>query len=253
MAAKPVVTACVIVIGNEVLSGRTKDVNLNYLAARLNDIGIRLAQARVIPDDEGVIVDVVNECRAAFDYVFTTGGIGPTHDDITSASIAKAFGVELELDDQALELLREHYQDRPESLNEARMKMAHIPRGAVLIDNPVSKAPGFQMENVFVLAGVPMIMEAMFEGIKDRLLGGDAVRSLTVSAFIVEGDLAAALAAIQERSDAEIGSYPFIRNGRLGVSIVIRSPDAEIIGQMADQVRELIRSHGVDPLEHGES
>ena len=227
-------TACLIVIGNEVLSGRTQDANLKYLGENLNAIGVRLAEARVIPDDDAVIQRTVNECRAAFDYVFTTGGIGPTHDDITAASLAKAFGLELERNAEALALLERHY--RPEDINEARLKMAEMPRGATLLRNPVSWAPGFQIGNVFVLAGVPIIMRAMFDGFKHRLAGGRPLRSRTVSAFIREGDLAAPVGELQERyADVEIGSYPFVRDERLGVSIVFRGPDDGPLAAAAEE------------------
>ncbi len=246
------VTACLIVIGNEILSGRTQDSNLKFLGGRLNGLGVRLVEARMVADEEDAIIAAVNECRAAYDYVFTTGGIGPTHDDITPASVAKAFGVPLRRDEQALAWLREHYQDHLGDLNEARLKMADVPEGAILIENPVSKAPGFQMENVFVLAGVPMIMEAMFEDLKDRLSGGQPMRSVTLSAYITEGDMAVRLAEIQaRRPETEIGSYPFLRNARLGLSVVVRATDDQALKLAVDEVRELIRFLGAKPLEHG--
>ena len=164
------VTACLIVIGNEILSGRTQDKNISFLAARLNEIGVGLREVRVIPDVTETIVRTVNECRSAFDYVFTTGGIGPTHDDITSDSVAQAFGVKNVLNEHARRILFDHYGD--ENVNEARLRMAHMPEGAELIENPISKAPGYQIENVFVLAGVPSIMRAMFESLRHRLVGG---------------------------------------------------------------------------------
>ena len=242
------VTACLIVIGNEVLSGRTQDANLQFLGTRLGDLGIRLAEARVIPDNQQSIVHTVNACRAAFDYVFTTGGIGPTHDDITSAAIAKAFGVGLERNPEAVALLQSHY--RPGDLNEARLTMADIPAGAVLIDNPVSKAPGYQMENVFVLPGVPRIMQAMFEGIKERLTGGAVVHSMALAAFIPEGSLAGPLAVAQDaHPTVEIGSYPFVRHGRLGVSVVVRSTERGALAAAAEQVRALMRAEGGEPME----
>ena len=253
MTAKTV-TAGVIIIGNEVLSGRTRDANLNYLARRLDETGVRLMEARVIPDSEAVIVEALNETRAAYDYVITTGGIGPTHDDITSAAVAKAFGVEVERSEAAMKMLRQHYSERPEDLNEARRKMADVPAGAELIENPVSKAPGYRIGNVFVLAGVPMIMEAMFEGIKDRLKGGPPMHSLTVSAYLVEGVLAAGMGEIQERfTEVEVGSYPFMRTGRLGVSIVFRSTDEAAAAAAAGEFKELVRSLGGEPVDDGES
>ena len=251
MSNERVYNACVVVIGNEVLSGRTRDANIGYLGGRLNELGIRLAEARVIPDDEAVVIDTVNFCRGVFDYVFTTGGIGPTHDDITAAAIARAFDVTLERNPEAEALLRRHY--RPEDLNEARLTMADIPAGAGLIENPVSKAPGFQIENVFVLAGVPRIMQAQFECLKDRLAGGRPMRSKTISAYITEGELAARLGAIQEsHPEVEIGSYPFVRDGKLGVSLVIRGPESDSIAAAAEGIREAIRARGGAPIEDEE-
>jgi len=194
-----------IVIGNEILSGRTKDANLPYLAERLNEWGVRLREARVLPDVEDVIVATVNECRAKFDYVFTTGGIGPTHDDITAAAVAKAFGRALVRDPEAVRLLQTRYGGT--DLNEARLKMADIPEGAELIENPVSGAPGFQIENVFVMAGVPAIMQAMVESLRHRVTGGEPVRSRSVAAHLAEGTVAEGLSAIQARyPEIDIGS-----------------------------------------------
>ncbi len=245
------VTATLIIIGNEVLSGRTRDANLQFIAGRLVELGIRLAEARVIADSEDAIVAAVNQARTTHDFVFTTGGIGPTHDDITAASIAKAFGVDLVRDARALALLESHYRDG--GLNEARLKMADVPLGASLIENPVSKAPGFQMENVFVLAGVPSIMEAMFDGIQDRLAGGDKVASKTIIAFIPEGDIAGPLGRLQDQfPGVEMGSYPFFRTGRLGSSLVLRSTDPALLAAAVDGLRALIRELGVEPEEDGE-
>jgi len=242
------VTAAVIVIGNEVLSGRTADANLPYLAKVLNDIGVSVREARIIPDDEAVIAETVNACRVAFDYVLTTGGIGPTHDDITAASIARAFSVPLERNPEAMRALEQHY--RPEELNPARQKMADIPAGATLIDNPVSKAPGFQLDNVFVLPGVPVIMRAMFDGIRGRLRGGAPVLSRTIAAFTTEGAIAEGLGKIQAQNpDVDIGSYPFVRAGRFGVSLVARSPDAAALDRAADEIRDLIHAIGETPIE----
>ncbi len=230
------VTAAVIIIGNEVLSGRTADANLPFLATALNDIGVRVREARIIPDVEAVIAATVNACRQSFDYVLTTGGIGPTHDDITAISIAQAFGVPLERNPQALRALEQHY--RPDELNDARRKMADIPAGAVLIDNPVSKAPGFQIGNVFVLPGVPVIMRAMFDGIRGRLSGGAPVLSRSISAYTTEGAIAAGLGQIQARHrEVDIGSYPFVRAGRFGVSLVARTPDPGALARVAEEIR----------------
>jgi molybdenum cofactor synthesis domain-containing protein len=252
MPANQPVTACVIIIGNEVLSGRTADANLAYLGKGLNDLGIRLMEARIVRDDEDAIVDAVDACRGAFDYVFTTGGIGPTHDDITAACIAKAFGVRLVRNADAMALLARQYT--PEDFNEARRKMADIPEGAALLDNPVSKAPGFQIGNVFVLPGVPMIMRAMFEGFRHRLVGGEPWRSRSVVAFTTEGSLASGLGAVQEQHPGvEIGSYPFLRSGRLGVNLVLRAIDRAALDAATDAVKTLVTGMGVEAIEEVEA
>lgn len=228
-------TACVIVIGNEILSGRTKDENINWLAVQLCDIGVKLREVRVIPDITDAIVKTVNECRIAYDYVITTGGIGPTHDDITSKSIAQAFGVAYGRNKQAEDILSQHYG--ADMLNAARLKMAEMPYGASLIDNPVSAAPGFVIENVYVMAGVPCIMQAMFDGIKDTLKGGAPILSASVSVLLSEGVIAEGLTRIQsDFPDVEIGSYPFIKNNRLGTSLVSRHTEVSRL----EQVRTVI-------------
>lgn len=196
---------------------------------------------RVIADDMDTIVRHVNECRARFDHVFTTGGIGPTHDDITSAAVARAFGARLERNPAAVAALERHYE--PGRLNEARLQMADVPAGARLIDNPVSGAPGFQLENVFVLPGVPSIMQAMFDGMTDRLTGGDPILTESVTTDLMEGALAADLGAIQQRfADVSIGSYPFFRQGRLGVNLVLRTTDAGRLKAAAIEVRAMIHA-----------
>ena len=249
MAEEKPVTACLIVIGNEVLSGRTQDANLQYLAKALNDIGVRLMEARVIPDVEATIVATVNECRAKFDHVITTGGIGPTHDDITSASIAKAFGVRHVRNPQAEARLRRHHA-RPEDLNAQRLRMAEMPEGAELIDNPVSVAPGFRIGNVIVLAGVPRIMQAMFEGFRHRLRGGAPMLSRTVVAQVPEGKMAAGLGAAQAaHPGVEIGSYPFFRDGKLGASLVVRGTDVAGVAAATEAVKAAVRAQGGEPLE----
>jgi molybdenum cofactor synthesis domain-containing protein len=249
-ASQPrIVTAAVLVIGNEILSGRTKDANLNYLAIGLTEIGIRLLEARVVPDIEATIMANVNDLRARYDYVFTTGGIGPTHDDITSASVAKAFGAKLLRDERAVALLTRHYGG-PEHLTEARLRMAHVPEGAVLVDNPVSAAPGFQLGNVFVLAGVPRICQAMFDGVKGRLKGGDKVHSVTVSAHIGEGVIAKDLGLLQDRyADLDIGSYPYFRQGRYGASFVLRGTERGRLDAAAAELRVIIRQLGAEPID----
>ncbi|WP_046022002.1 molybdopterin-binding protein [Magnetospira sp. QH-2] len=240
-------TACLIVIGNEVLSGRTRDANIQILGQRLSEQGIDLVEARVIPDVEGVIIETIKDCRQRHDVVFTSGGIGPTHDDITAVAVAKAFGVELRLDPRAEALLRKHY--KPEDINAARLKMAHIPAGAGLIANPVSQAPGFSLENVHVMAGVPRIFEAMLDGLLPTLPGGMPRQSRTVAAYLPEGHLAGPLAALQNKfPGTEIGSYPFVRDGKLGAALVARSMDPVELDAVVNGLCEVIRSLGGEPL-----
>lgn len=227
-AAARRVTAAMLIIGNEILSGRTVDANLPYLANFLGKIGIRLVEVRVVQDIEAEIVDAVNTLRGKVDYVFTTGGIGPTHDDITAGSIAKAFGLALIRHPEAVRRLVEFYP--PERRTEARMKMAETPEGALLIDNPVSVAPGFIVENVHVMAGVPKIMQAMLDMIRPRLAGGILVKSRTLVVVKGEGDIAPELGAIQARHpELDIGSYPFFRMDKPGTSIVFRGEDRTAI------------------------
>src|SRR5437764_3883415 len=242
-ARAKVVTACMLIIGNEILSGRTQDENLAFLAKGLNEVGIRLREARVIPDDAETIVATVNECRAKFDHVFTTGGIGPTHDDITSGCIANAFGVSLIVHPEARRLLEGHYP--PGGLNEARLRMAQVPDGANLLPNPISRAPGFRIDNVFVLPGVPQIMQAIFSELKHRLQGGAAVLSRSVSCTLSEGAIAKDLGDLQARyADLEIGSYPYFRRSDFGVTLVIRGTDRERIGTAIGELKTLIGAPG---------
>src|SRR5438445_1697631 len=246
--ASKIVTACALIIGNEILSGRTQDANLSFLARGLNEAGVRLREARVIPDDVGVIVSTVNEVRRAFDYVFTTGGIGPTHDDITAQCIADAFGLTLIVHPEARRLLETHYPVG--HLNEARLRMAMVPEGAVLLPNPISRAPGFQIGNVFVLPGVPSIMQGIFEQLKHRLTGGERMLSRSVSCSLAEGTLAKDLAALQQRyPDVEIGSYPYFRRADFGVTLVLSGTDNVRLGDAAQELMELIRALGGDPQE----
>lgn len=228
--------AALLIIGDEILSGRTQDKNLAYLAEWLNEAGIQLAEARVIADIENVIVSAVNDLRATYDYVFTTGGIGPTHDDITSESVARAFDVPLLVHPEAFSLLEDFYGT--EEFTPARQRMANIPEGAVLIDNSVSIAPGFQMENVFVMAGVPKIMQAMLEAVRSRLKTGRKVWSETITIRTPESRMAEALAQIQnECSGVSIGSYPFFRKGIVGTQIVVRSADQTQIRTACEAVQ----------------
>jgi molybdenum cofactor synthesis domain-containing protein len=238
----PQPTACIVIIGNEILSGRTHDTNTHWLAGQLTTLGIRVAEARVIPDIKQTIIDVVGQVAKAHDYVFTTGGIGPTHDDITAESVAALFSVKLVLHPEAEARLKAHYGDQ---LNEARLKMGYVPAGATLIDNPVSAAPGFCVKNVYVMAGIPSIMRAMFDGIKGKLKGGAPTLSLTVSAAVTEGIIATQLSEIQKKyAEVDIGSYPFIKDGKLGVSIVLRGLDLATLEKAASEVRVLLASKG---------
>ncbi len=237
------VTAALLIIGNEILSGRTQDVNLNYIAKGLAQVGVRLKEVRVVADDEPAIIVAVNQLRDAYHYVFTTGGIGPTHDDITAECVAKAFGVPLKRDPRAVERLLK--QIKPEDLNEARLRMANIPEGGVLIDNPVSQAPGFRIGNVHVMAGVPRIMQAMFDGVKGTLKGGARILSCSVQIQAPEGLVAAGLAAIQTAApDVEIGSYPFAKEGRFGTVIVTRGIDRDRVAAVSVQVANMAKDLG---------
>lgn len=241
-------TAAVLIIGNEILSGRTQDTNLSFIATFLGGIGVRLREARVVPDVEAEIVAAVNALRARHTYVFTTGGIGPTHDDITAECVAKAFGVPLVQNPEARRRLEAHYQGTG-MLNAARLRMANTPEGAVLIDNPVSSAPGFQIGNVFVMAGVPAIMQAMLGGLRNRLVGGPPVLARTVLCGVPEGTLADGLGAIQAKYGAavDIGSYPAFRQGRISTSLVLRGTDAALLDKAAAEVADLVRGHGGEP------
>lgn len=240
-----VYTAAVAIIGNEILSGRTQDANLRYLAKELNAQGIHLREARIIRDHVETIVSTVNELRGHYDYLFTTGGIGPTHDDITAESIAIALGTRLECNTRALKILQEYYGG---DLNDARKRMAYLPVGATLLDNPVSRAPGFQLANVFVLPGVPRIMQAIFEGFRHRLAGGRPLLSRTITAFVLESQVAEGLAAIQSRyPQAELGSYPYARDRRFGSALVVRSEDQSVIEHASQEIITLVRSFGKEP------
>jgi molybdenum cofactor synthesis domain-containing protein len=215
-------TAAVLIIGNEILSGKTQDANVAFLGKALAGLGIRLEEARVIRDEPEVIAAVVNSLRADYDYVFTTGGIGPTHDDLTAESVARAFGVELVLDPEAARRIGRG----PSDLTPARLKMAMIPDGASLIENPISHAPGFRMENVFVLAGIPAVAQAMFGSVEHELTGGDPILSEGLDIHARESEIAAPLDEIAKANpDVEIGSYPFSRDGRFGANIVVRGTD----------------------------
>ena len=231
------ISASVLIIGNEILSGKTQDANVQFLGAAFARLGIVLAEARVIRDEPDVIAAVVNELRARYTYVFTTGGIGPTHDDMTAESVARAFGVELVLDDEAARRIGRGSRD----INPARLKMAMIPEGASLIDNPVSHAPGFRIGNVFVLAGIPSIARAMFGSIEHELSGGEPILSEHVDIYRREGDIAGTLSEIALRHTlVEIGSYPFSREGRFGASIVVRGTSTAHITAAISEITALL-------------
>ncbi|RKK01894.1 competence/damage-inducible protein A [Pseudoroseomonas wenyumeiae] len=245
-------TACLLIIGNEVLSGRTQDANLKFIATRLGEIGIPLREARVIPDVPEVIVSTVNEVRAKYTYVFTTGGIGPTHDDITAECIAQAFGVPWEPHPEAWALMAAHYASRepPAEFNAARQRMATMPRGAALIRNPVSIAPGFIIGNVHVMAGVPRIMQAMFEELAPGLRGGVPVQSRAVHAWgMQEGRIAEGLGAIQARHpEVDIGSYPYYRENGGGVALVAKGTDAAMLDRVIAEISDFVASLGFTPV-----
>ena len=243
-------TACVLIIGDEILSGRTQDTNLKYFAERLGALGIRLKEARVIPDVPDVIVNTVNLCRALYTYVFTTGGIGPTHDDITTVCIAQAFGRGVIRHPVAVEKLSAFYAKRGDTLNDARLKMTEVPDGpdVELVDNSVTAAPGYRIGNVFVMAGVPSIARAMFEATVPLLRQGDPVFSGSAEGHVREGDIAAELTAIQAKyPTVGIGSYPSMRNDRFHTSIVARSTDKALIAKVLEDVAALMRTWGVEP------
>jgi molybdenum cofactor synthesis domain-containing protein len=238
------ITAAVLVIGDEILSGRTQDTNLNYIAKFLAALGIDMREARVVPDVEMEIVDAVNALRARYTYVFTTGGIGPTHDDITADAIARAFGVGIDYHPEAMAMLAARYQ--PGEFNEMRKRMARIPGTASLIKNSASTAPGFQIGNVFVMAGVPMVMRAMLEDVAPRLKKGTVVSTATISARIAEGRIAGPLARIQaENKSVVIGSYPFYTADGYGVQLVVRGRDAASVEAAAAQIELAIHSEGL--------
>ena len=218
------VNAAILIIGNEILSGRTQDTNTSTIALWLNSIGVKVSEVRVIPDIEKTIIETTNLLRKNYDYVFTTGGIGPTHDDITAQSISKAFNLKYEIHKEAYKILEAYY--KPGEFNEGRQKMVWMPQNANLILNPTSGAPGFNIGNVFCLPGVPSILKSMLGGLKNKIVGGEPILSLTISLRTDESEIAESLTKVQNNNkEVEIGSYPFFQAGKLGVSIVIRSED----------------------------
>lgn len=236
-------TAGIIIIGNEILSGRTQDMNISYIGKNLERLGITLTEVVVIPDVEETIIGKVKAYSESYDYVFTTGGIGPTHDDITTESVARAFGKKLLRHPEAVACMERYYE--PGALTEARLKMADIPEDASLVDNPVSGAPGYQIENVFVLAGVPGIMQAMFDGLADRLIGGSPILTASICTNLTESKLAEGMGKIQaDCEEVSIGSYPYFKRGKLGVNVVLRSTDRELLMKQFQLIIELIEQTG---------
>jgi len=245
-------TAALVVIGDEILSGRTQDKNIAQLAPWLNDQGIRLAEVRVVPDDPQRIGEAVNALRAAHDYLFTTGGIGPTHDDITVDAIAAALGVPVIVHPAARRILEDYYRDRPGGLTEARLRMARVPEGAELIENPSSGAPGIKLGNIYILAGVPSIAASMIEGLTGKLEGGRPVVSVTVGARAAESDVADLLRETESaHPGVVIGSYPFFKDGRYGANFVVRSEDGELANATAEELSSRLRQAGYEPVGGG--
>ena len=242
------VNAAILIIGNEILSGRTQDTNTNTIALWLNSIGVKVREVRVIPDEERIIIDTLNLLRKSNNYVFTTGGIGPTHDDITAESVSKAFNLTYEIHKEAFKILEAYY--KPGEFNEGRQKMIWMPRNANLILNPTSGAPGFNVENVFCLPGVPSILKSMLGGLKNNIVGGEPVLSFTISLRTVESEIAKSLSKVQDdNQEVEIGSYPFFKAGKLGVSIVIRSENQKKIDVCNSEILKFVTAKKIEIVE----
>jgi molybdenum cofactor synthesis domain-containing protein len=239
------VNAAIIIIGNEILSGRTQDTNTSTIALWLNSLGVKVQEVRVIPDIEDIIVKTINIVRKKNNYVFTTGGIGPTHDDITAKSISKAFDVKYEINKEAYKILENYY--KPREFNEGRQKMSWTPSNAKLILNPTSGAPGFIIDNVYCLPGVPSILKSMLGGLKNEISGGEPIISHTINLRTVESEIAKSLTTVQENNkDVEIGSYPFFRAGKVGVSIVIRSDEQSKIEVCNSQILKFVNQKKIE-------
>ncbi len=239
------VNAAILIIGNEILSGRTQDTNTTTISLWLNSIGVKVQEVRIIPDIEETIIETVNYLRQANDYVFTTGGIGPTHDDITAQSISKAFNINYEIHKQAFKILEKYY--KPGEFNEGRQKMVWMPENAELILNPTSGAPGFSVENVFCLPGVPSILKSMLGGLRNSIVGGEPILSQTISLRTVESEIAKSLTKVQnDNLELEIGSYPFFQAGKLGVSIVIRSESQLKIDNCVSQILDFVNKKNIE-------
>jgi molybdenum cofactor synthesis domain-containing protein len=241
-------TAALLVIGDEILSGRTQDRNVEQVAVWLNRQGIRLAEVRIVPDTESKIAGAVNALRGAYDYLFTTGGIGPTHDDITVDSIAAALGVQVIVHPRARQILEDYYATRG-GLNEARLRMARVPEGADLIENRESGAPGVRIGNIYMMAGVPSIAARMLEALDGKLEGGRPVVSVTVGAYAPESEVADLLRATEEaHAGVAIGSYPFFKDGRYGANFVMRSEDENLVARTAKDLAKRLTEAGIEPV-----
>ena len=248
MSKNKKVNAAILIIGNEILSGRTQDTNTTTIALWLNSLGVKVQEVRVIPDLEETIINTVNHLRNVNDYVFTTGGIGPTHDDITAQSISKAFNLNYKIHKKAFKILEAYY--KPGEFNKGRQKMVWMPENANLILNPTSGAPGFYIENVFCLPGVPSILKSMLGGLKNEIVGGDPILSQTISLRTVESEIANSLTKVQDKNqDVEIGSYPFFQAGKLGVSIVIRSEIQSNIDRCSEQILNFVNEMKIEIVE----
>ena len=240
------VTAAIIIIGDEILSGRTQDQNTGYIASHLSTSGITLCEVRIIADIQSHIIETVNTLRTQVDYVFTTGGIGPTHDDITADSIAKAFDVPIDIDERALVMMRERYKEK--DLSGERLRMARIPAGASLIDNPISHTPGFVLENVIVMAGIPDIMQVMLDSVIPNLRTGLPFMTLTIRVIAPESLIANTLREVQDHfDDLTLGSYPYIEDNVLGAHLVLRSVSQTSLSSARDILLENLRHEGLDP------
>ena len=248
MSKETKVNAAILIIGNEILSGRTQDTNTSTLATWLNSLGVKVGEVRVIPDVEEIIISNLNHLREVYNYVFTSGGIGPTHDDITAESVSKAFGLKYEIHKEAYKILESYYN--PGAFNKGRQKMVWMPSNANLILNPTSGAPGFNVENVYCLPGVPSILKSMLGGLKNNIVGGEPIISKTISLRTVESEIADSLTKVQnENKDVEIGSYPFFQAGKLGVSIVLRSEDQNKIDKCNSKILQFVNEKKIEIVE----
>ena len=244
MSKNTKVNAAILIIGNEILSGRTQDTNTSTLATWLNSIGVKVGEVRVIPDVEKTIIDILNLLRTTYDYVFTTGGIGPTHDDITAETVSKAFGLKYEIHKEAYKILETYYKSG--EFNEGRQKMVWMPENANLILNPTSGAPGFNIENVFCLPGVPSILKSMLGGLTNTIVGGEPILSHTISLRTVESEISVPLEKVQNKyKNLEIGSYPFFKQGKLGVSLVLRSDKIKLIEKCKKEIMTFIKKKNI--------